>query len=171
MAIRDPVVLTYQVVTRNDVAYPYNADVYFPETKPHEACPLLVYFHSGGLTAGSRQRNSWFPHWLLRECLQAGLAFIAADYTLLGPGTAHDMVRDVKRLFWWIQHELNLELGKHGGSKVSPERVVVAGESAGGYLAYLSGVHAEPKPRAIASLYGMGGDFLSDHYLIRKTAV
>lgn len=72
------------------------------------------------------------------ECLQAGLAFIAADYTLLGPGTAHDMVRDVKRLFWWIQHELNLELGKHGGSKVSPERVVVAGESAGGYLAYLS---------------------------------
>jgi acetyl esterase/lipase len=112
---------------------------------------------------------------------------VAADYTLLVPGTAHDMVRDVKRLFWWIQHELDLELGKHGGPKVSPERVVVAGESAGGYLAYLSvsamclilyklassnwsqGVHAQPKPRAIASLYGMGGDFLSDHYVTRKT--
>ena len=27
--------------------------------------PLLVFFHGGGLLAGSREPDAWFPHWLL----------------------------------------------------------------------------------------------------------
>jgi len=41
----------------------------------------------------------------------------------------------------------------------------VAGSSAGGLCAYLAGVHARPKPKAVLSLYGMGGDFFVSYPL------
>lgn len=41
----------------------------------------------------------------------------------------------------------------------------MAGFSAGGYIGRLAALYAEPRPRAFASLYGMGGNWLLDHWL------
>ncbi|KAH8832676.1 Alpha/Beta hydrolase protein [Flagelloscypha sp. PMI_526] len=41
-------------------------------------------------------------------------------------------------------------------------RIAVAGFSAGGYVARLAGIHAVPKPAAVVSAFGMGGDMLAD---------
>jgi acetyl esterase/lipase len=53
---------------------------------------------------------------------------------------------------------LSLDLGK----------LFVGGGSAGGYLARLYALHASPKPKAFLSEFGMGGDYLSDHYVFPR---
>lgn len=44
----------------------------------------------------------------------------------------------------------------------------MTGSSAGGYLAYLSALYASPRPKALATIYGVGGDLLSDHFVKGK---
>lgn len=73
------------------------------------------------------------------------------------------MVQDVKSLFSFISSSLNSHLAPNG-IQIDPSRVIVAGASAGGYMARLAALHAEPKPRAILSNYGMGGKYLGTAY-------
>lgn len=42
------------------------------------------------------------------------------------------------------------------------------GVSAGGYIARLAALHAIPRPVAVLSLFGMGGDFFTDHVVAIK---
>lgn len=44
--------------------------------------------------------------------------------------------------------------------RVDPEAIGVGGTSAGSLCAYLACMHAEPKPKVVFSMYGMGGDLL-----------
>ncbi|KIR36614.1 hypothetical protein I352_01572 [Cryptococcus deuterogattii MMRL2647] len=143
-------------------------DVYSPPKATDNKSPVLVYFHSGGLTAGSRQLNSWFPTWILDHALSLGFTFVIPDYTLLMPGNAHDMLEDVKGLANWLHTDLNKALQDVGLRDVRTEDTVVVGQSAGGYLAYLMSIHINPPPKAIAVFYGMGGDFLSDMHVVPK---
>ena len=59
----------YKTVQQPTPACPLQlrVDVYSPIEALHADSPVIVYFHSGGLTAGSRHVNEWFPHWLLGE--------------------------------------------------------------------------------------------------------
>lgn len=72
------------------------------------------------------------------DALENGFTFVSVDYTLLKPGTAFDMIRDVKRCFQWVSSELKYELAARGFGKIDSQAVAVAGESAGGYLTYLA---------------------------------
>ncbi|KAK4703236.1 hypothetical protein P7C70_g2985, partial [Phenoliferia sp. Uapishka_3] len=129
--------------------------------------PLFVFFHGGGLVAGSRKQDAWFPHWLKNAALDAGFAFLSADYTLLGPHNGHTLVTDVKDLFTWIAADLNVLIAESTGTSqlLNINRIVVSGASAGGYLAYLAGLYATPKPKALAPIYSMCGDILSDFWV------
>jgi acetyl esterase/lipase len=83
----------------------------------------------------------------------AGLAFISADYRLLPPSTGHDVLKDVVDLFAFLARTPML-----GNVLLDGTRLAVAGASAGGMCAFLAAVHANPRPRAVLSLYGLGGD-------------
>jgi hypothetical protein len=96
-----------------------------------------------------------------------GIIFISADYRLLPKGTGHDLLADVKDAIRFVAGDLNAQLDQTDAglslssrSRIDPSSIGVAGTSAGGYCAYLCAIHAVPKPKAILSLYGMGGDFL-----------
>ncbi|KIJ96839.1 hypothetical protein K443DRAFT_681987 [Laccaria amethystina LaAM-08-1] len=137
---------------------------------------VVLYFHGGGLTAGNRR--SWFPLWLQRRATSSGHAFISADYRLLPPATGHDIVKDIKDLFAYLKDPLlSFTLPSRPGDeqrkfKVDPESIVVSGSSAGGFCAYLAAINCtSPKPKAIFSLYGMGGDLLTPTYLSPKKDV
>lgn len=92
--------------------------------------------------------------------MAGGYAFIAADYSLLPPATAFEILEDIKSLFSYLGIHINEELKSRGCYDViDVEKIIVAGSSAGGLCAYLASVHGSPKPKAILSLYGMGGDF------------
>src|SRR6516164_3452333 len=49
-------------------------------------------------------------------------------------------------------------LGGDGAKQfhLDPRRIVVAGESAGGYLTLVTGYRVQPKPKALVALFGFG---------------
>ncbi|KAH9054060.1 Alpha/Beta hydrolase protein [Lactarius deliciosus] len=140
-------------------------DVYPPTTTidPPRPVPAVIFFHGGGMTVG--HRKSWLPKWLCRRTTTAGLAFISADYRLLPPSTGHDVLKDVVDLFAFLASTPSL-----GSVLIDGTRLAVAGSSAGGMCAFLAAVHATPRPRAVLSLYGLGGDLFTPHFLVPKTA-
>ncbi len=82
-----------------------------------------------------------------------GFAVISADYRLLAPCTGHDVLDDVVDLFAFLA-----STRVFGTVQVDSTRLVVAGNSAGGLCAFLAAIHADPKPRAVLSMYGLGGE-------------
>jgi len=94
-----------------------------------------------------------------------GFAFLSADYQLLPPATGHDIVSDVQDLLSFLGGQgvtfpaFTAEAQRQVSCKINTDALVLAGSSAGGLCAYL-GAGAHPRPRALLSLYGMGGDFL-----------
>ncbi|KAF5334288.1 hypothetical protein D9611_014147 [Ephemerocybe angulata] len=135
--------------------------------------PAVVFFHGGGLTVGDRE--SWFPQWMHKRFSALGYLFISADYRLLIPSTGHDILADIQDLWAFITHpklEIDFPSSESSFIKCQIERnaIAVAGVSAGGLCAYLCAMHCiEPRPNAILSLYGMGGDFMTPHYLTPKS--
>ncbi|CAL1713212.1 unnamed protein product [Somion occarium] len=166
--------LTYKYIGQ----VPVLLDVYLPETKivsqdlQTAHIPAVIYFHGGGLTVGNRK--SWFPHWLKDRVIDAGFLFICPDYRLIPPSSGHDLLEDIKDLFHFVVHGMNVALSTRKGAprlQLNPDAIAVAGSSAGGLCAYLAAMHAHPTPKAVVSLYGMGGDFLTPHYLSEKRKV
>ncbi|KAG6810932.1 hypothetical protein H0H92_009739, partial [Tricholoma furcatifolium] len=135
--------------------------------------PAVVFFHLGGLTVGNR--NVQFPTSVcmltLERLRDSGIAFISADYQLLPPSTGHDIVKDIQDLFEFItSHEFGLGTSALMNFTINPDAIAVTGSSAGGLLTYLAAMHCtSPKPKALVSIYGMGGDFFAPHYLSVKT--
>ncbi|KAI0769025.1 alpha/beta-hydrolase [Trametes elegans] len=157
---------------------PIRMDVYPPQSQVlpvNSKSPAVVYFHGGGLTVGDRQ--SWFPSWIHRRVTQAGMAFISAEYRLIPPATGHDILDDIKDLFAFFKGELNQRIqdasvaNPQAGHpfQIDPDWLAVSGSSAGGLCAYLAAMHASPRPKAVLSLYGMGGDMLTPRYLVPKS--
>ncbi|KAH9936340.1 alpha/beta-hydrolase [Fomitopsis serialis] len=160
-------------------------DVYSPSchrpsyTADGSSCPIVVYFHGGGLTVGNR--NSWFPHWLYRRMTAAGCAFASVEYRLAPPSTGHDILTDVQDAFHFVLRELNGHLLQRNNGhnaeittpifQIDPGRIAVVGTSSGGLCAYLAAMHAVPSPKVILSMYGMGGDMLTTHYFMPKQEV
>ena len=111
------------------------------------------------------------PRIFLERVTSAGYAFISADYQLLPPATGDEIAKDVQDLLRFVVDTVislpsNQKIVEGIGPvnftfKINPEAVAVAGSSAGGLCAYLAAMHCvSPKPKAILSLYGQGGDFL-----------
>ena len=123
------------------------ADVYSPSdnAKPH---PVIVYIHGGALIFGSRQGQPRSP--LRDKLLKAGYAVVSIDYRLAPTTKAGDIAKDVEDACRWVR--------KEGPTlfSINPDRFIVMGGSAGGYLALLTGCRLWPAPQAIVSFSGYG---------------
>ncbi|KAF8965120.1 Alpha/Beta hydrolase protein [Flammula alnicola] len=173
--LEDPITVCYK---RLDDSTPLDCDVYLPRTTapPREreivtesdpqVIPIVIYFHAGGLSVGNKE---WFPTWLYRRVRSLGYAFVSANYQLMPPASAHDIIADMQDLFSFItQNEIQ---GTQQTFKGNPNMVAVAGSSAGGLCAQLAAMHCSPKPKVIVSLYAMGGNLFTPHYLKAKNEV
>ena len=98
-------------------------DVYYPEGK--QDCPVVVWFHGGGLTGGSKGISS-----RLRE---KGYVVVAANYRLLPKVTIDECLDDCAAALAWTFREI----GKYGGN---PDKIFVSGHSAGGYITAMLGL-------------------------------
>lgn len=184
MAITTMQTVTYSRVGDVDIKF----DIEPPPSPTTGTLPAVIYIHGGGLVSGSR-RDAFFPDWF-RGALSAskyyhrsspvpllltdgvhkrGLIFITADHRLTYPSTGLDIIDDVKALFAFLAKPDFSE--KHLPSTLSLDasRIAIMGLSGGGYAARAAGLYAQPRPRAVFSLYGMGGEFLSDHWIAEKT--
>lgn len=98
-------------------------DIYYPEGDSDFT--TVVWFHGGGLTGG----NKFIPE----ELKSCGLAVVAVNYRLLPHCTLSDCIDDAARAVVWVMDHIS----SYGGN---PQKIVVAGHSAGGYLTNMIGL-------------------------------
>jgi len=115
--------------------------------------PVVLYLHSGGWVAGSHQ---YIPDFLVEQ-VSRGIAVVSADYRLASrnaDGTPVDTFpssdQDVDRAIRFVR-------ANAARWALDPDRIVVAGASAGGHLALLAaaapGRYAAPDlPAALAEV-------------------
>jgi acetyl esterase/lipase len=127
------------------------ADVYRPQDA--KIRPVIVWIHGGALIMGNRDLSDNF--FLLKFAKAEGCAIVSIDYRLAPETKLPDIISDIEEAFHW--------LGGAGAKQfhLNPRRIVVAGESAGGYLTLVTGYRVRPKPKALVALYGYG-DLIGD---------
>jgi len=99
-------------------------DIYLPAPQPAARLPVIVFFYGGNWTSGARA-----------DYLFAGEAFasqgfvaVIADYRLYPEVRFPEFLNDSAQAFAWVQKNI----ARYGGD---PQRLVVAGHSAGAYNA------------------------------------
>lgn len=132
---------TYKVVGDVNI----EADVYhFADKKKR---PVLVWIHGGALIIGDK---AGLPRGLSDSCLKEGCIVISLNYRLAPEVKVPAIVEDIQDAFGWIRKE---------GPKLfnaDPDKIIVMGASAGGYLTMMTGICVEPKPKALIAYYGFG---------------
>ena len=127
-------------------------DVYRPEG--NDVRPVIVWIHGGALIMGNREGI----HPQVSALAQVnGYALVSIDYRLAPETKLPDLISDIEAAFHWLSDD---------GAKqfhLDTDRIVVAGESAGGYLALVTGYRVQPRPKALVALYGYG-DLIGDWY-------
>lgn len=99
-----------------------------PSTQPTGgAAPAIVYLHSGGWTSGTRAS---IPELVLAQA-DRGWVVVSADYRLAPDHAFPEADQDVDRVVRWVKANAP-RLG------VDPNRIVLAGGSAGGHLAAMA---------------------------------
>lgn len=119
--------------TATDIPYTSNSDdystqrckldVYYSPEK--QDCPVVVWFHGGGLTGG----NKFIPEELKND----SLVVVAANYRLMPKATIDQCIDDAAQAVAWTFNNIK----DYGGS---PSKIFVTGHSAGGYLGSMIGL-------------------------------
>ncbi|KAJ3032104.1 hypothetical protein HDV00_007991 [Rhizophlyctis rosea] len=139
-------------------------DIYLPSNlKSGQKVGAIIQYHGGGLVSGGRN-DVWFPTWLKDYCNTNSLILISPDYRLLYPDHGPQILRDVASLWSFLQNPSFSKNYLPSNIKLDAKNIAVAGFSGGGYPARYAGF-LTPKPKAIMSVYGMGGDWFLDHWL------
>ncbi|KAK4226048.1 putative isoprenylcysteine alpha-carbonyl methylesterase ICMEL2 [Podospora fimiseda] len=119
------------------------------------AAPFVIWTHGGGWFGGFH----FAPlKWMPAGFISRGYHLVSHNYRLAPQARVDDQLSDCLEAVAWCRANLPLVLGK---KKVDVDRYVLVGESAGGHLVTLMGLHLNnPPPRAIVDLYGLV-DFLA----------
>ncbi len=106
-------------------------DLLLPQKRaPGVRLPVVVYLHGGGWYRGSKDAG----HTWLRPLVESGAyAGVAVNYRLAGEAPWPAQIHDCKAAIRWIR----AHAARYG---LEPERIGVAGASAGGTLATMLGV-------------------------------
>ena len=121
------------------------ADVY--RVNDAKVRPVVVWIHGGALIVGSR---SSVPQQLLELCRTDGFVLVSIDYRLAPEMKLPAIIEDLKDAFRWIRQD---------GPKLfqaDPNKLIVTGGSAGGYLTMMTGICVEPRPTALVAYWGYG---------------
>jgi acetyl esterase/lipase len=140
---------------RLDVLYPKNAS---------EPYATIVWFHGGGLTGGQK----YFPSALKRlSAFESGkLALVAVGYRLSPKVAFPGFIEDAAASTTWVLRHIE----EHGGD---PNKVFVAGGSAGGYLTAMIGTYPKwlnafgADRRELAGLIPVSGQ-MTTHFHVKE---
>ena len=131
---------TYKTVDQLKI----QADVY--RHKDSVKRPVIVWFHGEALIMGSR---TGVPKQLKDLAEKERFVLVSLDYRLAPEAKLPEIISDLNDGLAWVR--------KSGPTlfHADPSRLVVAGASAGGYLAQMTGISKQP-PTAIVSYWGFG---------------
>ncbi|KAH6871510.1 Alpha/Beta hydrolase protein [Thelonectria olida] len=124
-----------------------SVDVAYPEETDGSPSTVLIHYHGGFLIVGDRY--SFLPYWLVHACASRKWIFVTPEYRLIPETTAHAALEDAVDAYEWTRSSLPDLLGHPVGS------VLLAGSSAGGYLALSTASAVVEKPAALLLIYGL----------------
>ncbi|MCB1071278.1 MAG: alpha/beta hydrolase [Kiritimatiellae bacterium] len=131
-------------------------DVVAPDAGNH--VPTVIWFHGGGLNSGER--------YVPGELMDLGFAIVPVSYRLSPRVQAPAYIEDAAAAVAWVFSNLD----RWGGDR---KRVVVAGASAGGYLAGMVVLdkrwlgHYQIDANAVAGLVSLSGQAIT-HFTVRE---
>ena len=117
--------MVYQRASGQDL----KLDLYLPFERMKRPLPLVVYIHGGGWVSGAREVASL----RLMPFLQMGWAAANVEYRMSPTAPAPAAVEDVRCALRYLSDRAQ-EL------RIDPQRIVLAGASAGGHLALIAGM-------------------------------
>ena len=124
-------------------------DLYFPSGDFRSNRPAVVFIHGGGFTGGDKAEYRSAS--VSADLCRAGYVVVSCNY-VLGPkdkpGVWPQNIADCRNAVRWVRAHAK-ELG------VNPDKIAVAGGSAGGYLALMVGLSDDKT--------GPGGDPTAKH--------
>ncbi|HEV3339175.1 MAG TPA: alpha/beta hydrolase [Pirellulales bacterium] len=133
--------LTYKKVGELEI----QADVY--NSAPGKRQPTVIWIHCGALIVGHRSGVIQRFH---EQLLTEDWTVVSIDYRLAPETKMPDILDDVRDACRWVHEEGSERFG------TDPDRIAVAGGSAGGFLTLCTGFLAEQKPKALVSFWGYG---------------
>ncbi len=131
-------------------------DIYYPENK--EEFTTIVWFHGGGIMGGKK--------FIPPQLKDKGVAIVAANYRLHPQVKCPEYIEDAAAAVAWVFRNIQ----DYGGD---PDKIIVSGHSAGGYLASMVGLDAsyleayQVDANKIAALIPFSGHAVT-HFTIRK---
>ena len=112
------------ITYRNDVDSPRcRLDVTYQKSAKDR--PVIVWFHGGGLTGGQKHTP--------KELLGKDYVVVAAGYRLYPEAQVSEIIDDAAAAVAWVVKNIS----GYGGS---PDKIYLAGHSAGGYLSAMLGL-------------------------------
>jgi acetyl esterase/lipase len=134
---------TYTYKSADDCAI--QADVY--RAPGRDIRPAILWIHGGALIMGHRGGIRTVQ---LKRYLDAGFTVVSIDYRLAPETKLPQILEDVQDAYRWLREKGPALF------QIDPDRIAVAGHSAGGYLTLTTGYRFQPRPRALVSFYGYG---------------
>ncbi len=124
--------LVSQVTVERDIVFAETPektlllDVYPPPNRGEGPLPAIVWIHGGGLRGLDKDYD--VIRWCAAHTALQGYVAVSIDYRLVTEAPLPAAIEDCKTAVRFIRHHAE-EYG------IDPERIAVAGESSGGYLA------------------------------------
>ncbi|RMZ69973.1 Alpha beta hydrolase fold-3 [Pyrenophora seminiperda CCB06] len=110
--------------------------------------PVMVKWHGGGLITGDALYPDWIAAFKVPFLHRTRAIALLPNYRLLPEHTGADILQDMADFWSWFHAgEAEAFLGnlqQHTGISLDHDKVLVAGDSAGGYMALMSGL-LQPK--------------------------
>ncbi|KAH6971059.1 Alpha/Beta hydrolase protein [Ilyonectria sp. MPI-CAGE-AT-0026] len=134
--------------------------IWVPKDPPMTPLPLVVRWHGGGLVTGERDDEPYFPTWVINLAALHSTIIGSFDYRLLPESTGLDTLSDLQDSYLWLHRSMQTHLQTDTSTMIEADlaRILITGESAGGYCAIQSALHwnrALPHPKAVIAHYPM----------------
>jgi alpha-L-fucosidase 2 len=108
--------------------------------------PVCILVHGGGFEKGDKQQQ---PRHLFEPLAEAGYAWVSINYRLAPKHKYPGSVEDLETAIRWVKNHAS-------EYRFDPKKIVLIGESAGGYLVNMVGAQNREDTRvaAVVSFYG-----------------
>jgi len=127
-------------------------DVMIPKGISPGKHPVWIRFHGGYLVTGARNDENFIAPWFVTFAHLQSVILVSPDHRLMPEVNGLAIREDTEDLWKWVHTHLPGVLSTTG-VEADLERIVLSGESSGGYLAIQTGFSHSANVRAVMAAY------------------
>ncbi|PWY90930.1 alpha/beta-hydrolase, partial [Aspergillus heteromorphus CBS 117.55] len=145
------------------------ADFIIPQSNYTGKRPVIIRFHGGGFVTGDSLFWDWFPEYLFDLAKEHDAVIVSANYRLMPEATSHEIIEDIEDLWTWLHSSAVVDIlsSLATPTELDLERIITAGESAGGVLSITLALSHPDEIRAGLASYApvdmAGPEFRESH--------